>query len=281
MTNYVEPRSESEWSRRAIINVAGVLAAHVQSLTMIGAHAVLLRTAALDAPLAPTSDGDLGVTPGLVGDAPSIEALLVEAGYEHRTTARPGLWGRAPYQDRLGNATFREKIDLLAPHGLSGTTSRSKRSVPALQARHGKLAVGNAPGLELAVFNRSVMTISDLVDPSLSAELHVAEVPALILAKGAKIAERLGEPRKGGVRDKDVGDLWRLMAMEPGQTAETIAGFLDHPEIGAGVRQSAECARAVIADPVSRERAKRSFEGLVDPVEIDRVFDLWHDVVPR
>jgi len=200
MTNYVEPRSESEWSRRAIINVAGVLAAHVQSLTMIGAHAVLLRTAALDAPLAPTSDGDLGVTPGLVGDAPSIEALLVEAGYEHRTTARPGLWGRAPYQDRLGNATFREKIDLLAPHGLSGTTSRSKRSVPALQARHGKLAVGNAPGLELAVFNRSVMTISDLVDPSLSAEIHVAEVPALILAKGAKIAERLGEPRKWGAR---------------------------------------------------------------------------------
>jgi len=102
------------------------------------------------------------------------------------------------------------------------------------------------------------------------------------LAKGAKIGERLGEPRKGGVRDKDVGDLWRLMAVaEPGQTAETIAGFLDHPEIGAGVRQSTEWARAVIADPVSRERAKRSFEGLVDPVEIDRVFDLWHDVVPR
>lgn len=175
MTNYVEPRSESEWSRRAIINVAGVLAAHVQSLTLNGAHAVLLRTAALDAPLAPTSDGDLGVTPGLVGDAPSIEALLVEAGYEHRTTARPGLWGRGPHQDRLGNATFREKVDLLAPHGLYGTTSRSKRSVPALQARHGKLAVGNALGLELAVFNRSVMTISDLVDPSLSAEIHVAE----------------------------------------------------------------------------------------------------------
>ncbi len=147
MTNYVEPRSESEWSRRAITNVAGVLAAHVQSLTLIGAHAVLLRTADLDAPIAPTSDGDLGVTPGLVGDAPSIEALLVEAGYEHRTTARPGLWGRGPYQDRLGNATFQEKIDLLAPHGLSGTTSRSKRSVPALQSRparvEGKCLIGD------------------------------------------------------------------------------------------------------------------------------------------
>lgn len=41
-------------------------------------------------------------------------------------------------------------IDLLAPHGLSGTTSRSKRGVPVLQPAHGKHAVGNALGLELA-----------------------------------------------------------------------------------------------------------------------------------
>ena len=80
---------------------------------MIGAHAVLLRTADLDVPMAPTGDGDLGVTPGLVGDLPGIETLLLGAGYQHRTTARPGLWGRTPYVDRLGGQQFREKIDLL------------------------------------------------------------------------------------------------------------------------------------------------------------------------
>ncbi len=282
MIDIAEPRSESEWSRRAIINVIDVLAAHAESLTLIGAHAILLRTADLDVPLAQTGDGDLGVTPGLVGDLPSIEALLVAASYEHRTTARPGLWGRGPYEDRVGNAQFREKIDLLAPHGLSGTTSRSRRSVPALQSHHGRLTVGNALGLELAAFNRSVMTITDFVEPKLSAAIHVAEIPALLLAKGAKVGERLGEPRKGEVRDKDIGDLWRLMAVaEPGQTAETIASFLHHPEVGADVRQSAELARVAVIDPVSRERAKRSFEGFVDPVEIDRVFDLWRDVVAR
>lgn len=121
--DYAEPSGEVEWSRRAIINVIGVLATHAESLTLIGAHAVLLRTVDLDAPMAPTGDGDLGVTPGLVGDAPSIETLLADAGYEHRTTARPGLWGRLPYLDRLGNQQYREQIDLLAPHGLSGTTS--------------------------------------------------------------------------------------------------------------------------------------------------------------
>lgn len=167
MTDCKMPRTEIEWSRRAIINVVDVLAVHAESLTLVGAHAVLLRTMDLDVPQMPTGDGDLGVTPGLVGDLPSIEALLADAGYEHRTTARPGLWGREPYDEPDGTRSFREKIDLLAPHGLSGTTSRSKRGVPALQPAHGKLVVGNALGLELAAFNRSVMTIIDFVDPRL------------------------------------------------------------------------------------------------------------------
>lgn len=275
--DYIDPSSEVEWSRRAIINVVEVLTAHADSLTLIGAHAVLLRTADLDVPMAPTGDGDLGVTPGLVGDNPSIDTLLRDAGYEHRTTARPGLWGRTPYVDRLGEQQFREKIDLLAPHGLSGTTSRTKRGAPALRA-HGKLAVGNALGLELVAFNRSRMRIVDFADPHLLTEIHVAEVPALVLAKGAKVGERSLNQRKGQVRDKDIGDLWRLMAVaDPGQTSTLVAEYADHPAVGANVRQAAEWTHNVISDLVSRERAKRSFEGFVDPAEIDRTFDLWRE----
>jgi len=281
VTDFKAPRTEMEWSRRAIINVVDVLAAHAESLTLVGAHAVLLRTMDLDAPRMPTGDGDLGVTPGLVGDLPSIENLLAEAGYEHRTTARPGLWGRESYSEADGTRSFREKIDLLAPHGLSGTASRSKRGVPALQPMHGKLAVGNALGLELAAFNRSSMTITDFADPRLSAEIHVAEIPALILAKGSKVGERLREPRKGAARDKDFGDIWRLMAVaDPGETARVIAEFLDHPEVGADVSQSVEWTASVLRDPLSRERAKSTFDTFVDPAEIDRVFDLWRDVLP-
>lgn len=281
MSEFKAPRTEIEWSRRAIINVVSVLAAHAESLTLVGAHAVLLRTIDLDVPRMPSGDGDLGVTPGLVGDAPSIETLLAEAGYEHRTTARPGLWGRKSYDEADGTRSFREKIDLLAPHGLSGTASRSKRGVPALQSAHGKLAVGNVLGLELAAFNQSRMTITDFADPRLSAEIHVAEIPALILAKGSKIGERLREPRKGAVRDKDLGDLWRLMAVaNPGETAAVIAQFIDHPQVGVDVRQSAEWTAAVVRDPVSRERAKSTFDTFVDPAEIDRVFDQWRGVLP-
>lgn len=280
MKEFNAPHTEIEWSRRAIINVVDVLAAHAESLTLVGAHAVLLRTMGLDVPQMPTGDGDLGVTPGLVGELPSIETLLAEAGYEHRTTARPGLWGREPYDEPDGTRSFREKIDLLVPHGLSGTASRSKRGVPALQAAHGKLAVGNALGLELAAFNRSLMTITDFADPRLSAEIHVAEIPALILAKGSKIGERLREPRRGPVRDKDLGDLWRLMAVaDPAETAAVIAEFVDHPEVGLDVRQSIEWTADVLRDPVSSERAKSTFDTFVDPAEIDRFFNLWRDAL--
>jgi len=281
VTDLKTPRTQMEWSRRAIINVVDVLAAHAESLTLVGAHAVLLRTLDLDVPRMPTGDGDLGVTPGLVGALPSIESLLAEAGYEYRTTARPGLWGREPYDEADGTRSFREKIDLLAPHGLSGTASRSRRGVPALQPAHGKLAVGNALGLELAAFNRSSMTIADFADPRLSAEIHVADIPALILAKGSKVGERLREPRKGTVRDKDFGDLWRLMAVaNPDEAARLIAEFVGHPEVGADVRQSVQWTTSVLRDPLSRERAKSTFDTFVDPGEIDRVFDLWRDALP-
>lgn len=280
MTDFKEPRTEIEWSRRAIINVVEVLQVHADSLTLVGAHAVLLRTMELDVPRMPTGDGDLGVTPGLVGDVPSIEALLAAAGYEHRTTARPGLWGRTPYDEPDGTRSYREKIDLLAPHGLSGTASRSKRGVPALQSAHGKLAVGNALGLELAAFNRSLVTITDFADPRLTADLQVADIPALILAKGSKIGERLREPRKGPVRDKDLGDLWRLMAVtDPAETARVIEEFVDHAEVGADVRQGVEWTGEVLRDPVSAERAKLAFDTFVDPAAIDQLFGLWRDAL--
>jgi hypothetical protein len=280
MSEYVAPRGETEWSRRAIISAVRVLAPHADSLTLVGAHAVLLRTADLDVPRMPTGDGDLGVTPGLVADMPSIASLLTQAGYEHRTTARPGLWGRLPHRSADGATTYREKIDLLAPHGLSGTASRTRRGPPILRPTHGKLTVGNALGLELAAFDRSRMIITDFADPRLSVSIYVAEAPALILAKGAKLGERLDEPRKGEVRDKDFGDLWRLLAVaDSATTADTVTRFVDHDEVGADVRRALSWTSAVLRDPLSRERAKSAFDTFVDPAEVDRTFDRWRGVL--
>jgi hypothetical protein len=38
VTDFKEPRTEIEWSRRAIINVVDVLAVHAESRTLVGAH---------------------------------------------------------------------------------------------------------------------------------------------------------------------------------------------------------------------------------------------------
>lgn len=153
--------------------------------------------------------------------------------------------------------------------------------MPALRAQHGKLAIGNVLGLELAAFNRSPMTITDFADPLLSAEIHVAKIHALLLARGAKVGERLLKPRQGLAHDKDIGDLRRLIAVsDPGYASTLVAKYADHPEVGTDIREAAGWTDSVIADPVSRERAKRSFEGSVDPTEIDRTFDLWREVFP-
>lgn len=71
-----------------------------------------------------------------------------------------------------------------------------------------------------------------------------------------------------------------MAVADPGDTARVIAKFLDHSEVGADVRQSVEWTAAVLRDPLSRERAKSTFDTFVDPAEIDRVFALWRDVLP-
>ena len=92
------------------------------------------------------------------------------------------------------------------------------------------------------------------------------EIPTVLIAKGAKVGERRLDQRKGQVRDKDIGDLWRLMAVaDPGQAGTLVAAYADHPDVGTEVRQAAEWTHSVIADAFSRDRAKRSFECVVDP----------------
>src|SRR5699024_11931116 len=117
-------------------------------------------------------------------------------------------------------------------------------------------------------------------DARVSGEIYVAEIPALILAKGSKVGERLQEPRKGPVRDKDLGDLWRLMAVaDPAETMQVIGGFLTHPEVGIDVRQSVEWTAGVLRDRVSVERAKSACETFIDPAAIDSVFGACRTVL--
>ena len=75
-------------SRRALMHVMIGHVGHREALTVLGGHAVIEVTR--DVPALPpddtTHDGDLGVTPELLGGDPKLSERMHELGYE---TARP------------------------------------------------------------------------------------------------------------------------------------------------------------------------------------------------
>ena len=274
------PRTLSDWSRRAIIDVVGsVLAPQRDALTIVGAHAVNLRTQDLDVFASPTGDGDLGVTPSLVLGEPPLDALMSAAGFEPRTDSRPGLWGRGRLEADNGKVTWNEQIDLITGEGLSGNTRAGKRSVPALSA-HGR-GVGSTPGIELTAFDRSEMLVADFVDPGLTVEVNVAGYAALICAKAYKLGERLDA---GGrrLRDKDAGDLWRLLrCADPSSVVGIFSEYADHDSIGPSVSRGRAHVSHVLRNIEVRRMAKATFEVDVSDTEIDETFDSWFEVFPQ
>ena len=271
-----EPRTNLEWSRRALINVAQVLSEHLESFTLVGGHAVQLQTETLGIPHLPTTDGDLVVSPATLQAEPHLGNLLRRAGYKPRTAHRPGLWGKGEFRNRFDQPDWKEKIDLMAPRGFSGTTSITRRSVPATASNHGRETVGNTSGLELSVLDRMEQTLVDFVDPNLTATIFVAGRPSLIVAKAFKIYDRLSSRKSMNSIDKDVADLWRLLATS--DSAETVDFFRDyanHEQAGESVRIGVNALIGILEDPANVERTQFSFGLAIAREDISGLFNHW------
>jgi len=91
------------------------LAAQRDSLTLIGGQAVMMRTVDRYGFNTFTKDADFAITPELVSDAPNIEQVLKDAGFESRNRDRPGLWGRNPITTPDGRTVYTEQLDLNCP----------------------------------------------------------------------------------------------------------------------------------------------------------------------
>ncbi len=257
------PGTANEWSRRALINAVRSLHQHRAALTVVGAHAVILRTQDLTIEPSATADADFSVTPELVADT-SIEVTLVGEGYELRAAqgvppSRPGQWGRGRIIQPDGSTSWTETVDLLAGRAIAGNVGKRTRGVPALSAVHGKMSVGNAEGVELCSYDRSPLLVTDLTDPSDSLEVNVAGYGALLIAKAYKISERLdGNPAR--LRAKDSGDVWRLLeACDLDQVQGVLDEHSDHPTIGPAVRKGIGHLRRVIASPVVVQMAAETY----------------------
>lgn len=180
-------------ARRVLLDALETLGAHRDSLVLVGAQALYLHTGEAELTVAPyTTDADLAVNPDTLADAPLLAAAMASGGFV--AGADPGAWMKDDVQ-----------VDLMVPEALAGSGRRG-----AQLGVHGNKVTRKARGLEGALVDSEVMTISALVgaDPR-AFEVAVASPAALLVAKIHKIQDRMGSPNR--LTDKDALDVYRLL----------------------------------------------------------------------
>lgn len=217
------PRAElNVVARRILLDALTALHAHGDSMTIVGAQAVYLRTQSLELAVASfTSDADIGVDPTLLTDEPLLEAAMLGAGFHRRDENQPGLWSRP---EQVRDTTQDIGVDLLVGETFAGRGSRSVTIPP-----HDRMAARRVTGLEATAVDADVLSIPSLEpqrDPRVLSA-RVAGVAALLVAKAFKIHQRASEEGQRRLTNKDAGDVLRLMMdSEPGSVATRVGELL-------------------------------------------------------
>ena len=240
-------------SRRALIDVIIGLADQREALTVLGGHAVIEITQGIPAlpPEDTTRDGDLGVIPQLLSDAPNLSMRMTELGYEAARPERPGVWSPISQRDR--NIHDRDSVDLIAPMALARGDLISNRSIRAARVgSHGKHAVSATRGTELSATDRQWRTLRSF-DGGPTVDTYVAGPSALLCAKAYKIHDRLDptELRRNAdrLRPKDFADLYRLLlVIAPAEAADVFARGVADGRIGEAVSVGRDHLIEILAD---------------------------------
>lgn len=200
-------------ARAALLDAVAALEAHKDSVILIGAQAIYLRTGNATFALAEaTKDSDLAIDPRKLGEDPRLEEAMTDAGFIFNPVSQqPGAW-MSP------NGI---PVDLMVPEHLAGSGSRRGVRIPP----HAKHSARRAVGIEAAIIDQSPMTVESLDGDGRSAIINVAGPSALLVAKLHKLGERVGNPDR--LNDKDAHDIYRLLvATEAPDLAETVRRLL-------------------------------------------------------
>ena len=195
-------------ARTALLDAVDALAAHLDSIVLVGAQALYLHTGEadlFDAVPQFTTDADFSISPIDLSNSPLLADLLTGHGF--RAGEDLGRWISS-------DGVY---VDLLVPEALAGAGSRAARLGP-----HGKHVARRAKGLEAALVDQGPKTIIAL-DPAdnRSITMNVAGPGALLIAKTHKIAERAEIPTR--LQDKDSLDVLRLLqATETADLADRL-----------------------------------------------------------
>lgn len=193
-------------ARRVLLDALHALREHLASIVLVGAQAVYIHAGESDLAIAPfTTDGDLAIDPRSLSPQPVIELALDRANFR----PAPGEIGIWEIDIEVEGVSTLVAVDLLVPETLGGAGRRGARIPP-----HGKAVARKVSGLEAALVDRNVMTLTAL-DPSdhRQFELAVAGPSALLVAKVHKILDRVASPNR--LSDKDALDVYRLLRAIP------------------------------------------------------------------
>jgi hypothetical protein len=196
-------------ARTALLDAAQALDAHKESVVLIGAQAIYLRTGSATFALAEaTKDSDLAIDPRSLGEDPRLEEAMTGSGFTlNPVTAQPGAWISA----------HGVPVDLMVPEHLAGPGGKRAARIPPHSKRSARLAAG----LEAAMIDRSPMRVESLSGDSRSVVMNVAGPSALLVAKLHKLGERAHTPHR--LNDKDAHDIYRLLvAVETAELVESI-----------------------------------------------------------
>lgn len=209
-------------SRAAMLDAFEALAAHRDSVIVIGAHAIYIRQPTSPTALAPlTKDSDLALDPRSLPAAPRLEQAMAGAGFSlNQESQQPGLWFRDDGSE----------VALMVPDAFAGGSGRRSVRIPP----HSSRSARRARGLEGVLVDNDVLDVPAL-DPEdgrvISA--RVAGPAALLVSKLFKLGER-ADKSPDRLQDKDAHDVLRILQ-------------------GTDLRDLVQRYQKLIGDEVSRE----------------------------
>ena len=262
-------------SRRLLIDTLHALSDFSDAITIVGAHAVHLWAADLwgTLPMPATRDADLAINPVFVTPDPKLLEMMENIGVTPALQDRPGVYGYTTEGDLP--LSLRTTIDLIVPEAYAGPGRRAAR----IAGQAG--AASRAVGLELAIWDRQVLTLSSPDEPHVEIDAWVAGPAALLVAKAHKIHERLAQfaTRPDRLRQKDSGDVGLLMMVsDPVEVAQIMATqSTHHPEIAPVVADAAQWLIDMYADPSAlvRSHAAESLSIRFKADEVADAMDTW------
>lgn len=184
-------------ARTALLDALQALDSHIDSVILVGAQAVYLRTGDTDFGIAAaTADSDFVLDPRSLRDEPLIEKVMSDAGFmKDPTGSQPGAW-----ISPLGIP-----VDLMVPATLAGRGRRSVEIPP-----HDSKVARSAHGLEASLVDNDRMQVDSLAKDDRTGEIRVAGPSALLVSKAYRIGERRDcAPTR--LKDKDAHDMYRLL----------------------------------------------------------------------